>query len=80
MISRLRTYIIHVDWLNLIDIIQSGVMWLMQVSLMALFFVAVHHAYESVAGDDLAAAIVSMLLLFLIMAAMYALRFITARR
>ena len=79
MISRLRTYIIHVDWLNLIDIIQSGVMWLMQVSLMALFFVVVARVLYAVTDTDMGTAVIGMLLLLLVMLALYGLRLLTAR-
>ena len=73
------TYIIHIDWLNIVDTVQATVIWLMQVSLMLLFFVVVARVLEAVTDTDMSTAVIGMVLLLLVMLALYALRLLTAR-
>ena len=73
------TYIIHIDWLHIVDTVQAAIIWLMQASLMLLFFVVVARVLEAVTDTDMSTAVIGMVLLLLIMLALYALRLLTAR-
>ena len=73
------TYIIHINWLNVVDTVQAFIIWLMQASLMLLFFVVVSRVLKSVTSTDMSTAVIGMLLLLLVMLALYALRLLTAR-